>query len=437
MAKEKPVKKQSAQKIWHIYRFKDRYELYEDSFRKKPLKYTKDFVGSGQDDESISHFKQIEAVMSQPDGLIARGLFSEILNRAANQSICYRGYLLDDKYRPAGNQAIGHWVRQDAKTIKKLLRILEKGGLIERVPLPKFDPKINEPSSPSNSPSPEDEESDAPKRAPRRRPSRSTAAKTGRGGSKNAEKPKLRETPGISGKTRDSLQNGNGKDRLPSASGNGKDQNEGKKSTAAAPLSPEAQEEKQEKQEKGPKPKEKPKSKPKPKKTQPASQADAESKGASASKTASSPTTTPPMSNMPMPNMPTDSDAGGGDEKRYGSQNPPCSVNDVIGQLDRLYDPECQEFAAAIYAGLKVPHPPDSPEGRRELCNYAAAWSKAQTSGIPPSGLMDLWARSVKEAETLGNKRRRVKFTKGPEAVWRSTFNKRLSKRKGPHLAVG
>lgn len=437
MAKEKPVKKQSAQKIWHIYRFKDRYELYEDSFRKKPLKYTKDFVGTGQDDESISHFKQIEAVMSQPDGLIARGLFSEILNRAANQSICYRGYLLDDKYQPAGNQAIGQWVRQDAKTIKKLLRILEKGGLIERVPLPKFDPKVNEPPSSSEPPpdeTTEDTESDAPKRAPRRRPSRSTAAKTGRGGSKNAEKPKLRETPGISGKTRDSLQNGNGngngKTRLPSASGNGKDKDEGKKSTAATTLSPEAQ---QEKQEKGPKPKEKPKPKPKPMKTQPASQADAGVEGDAASQASSSPTTTPPK---PMPKMPTDSDAGGGAEM-HDPHAPPCSVNDVIGQLERLYDPECQEFAAAIYAGLKVPHPPDSPEGRRELCNYAAAWSKAQTSGIPPSGLMDLWARSVKEAETLGNKRRRVKFTKGPEAVWRSTFNKRLSKRKGPHLAVG
>ena len=100
MAKDKPIRKQPTQKVWHIYHFGERYELPDDrrTFRRGPLLFTRGFVGSGQDDESISHHKQIEALMSQPEGLAARGLFDELLNRAANQSRCYRGYLLDEKY---------------------------------------------------------------------------------------------------------------------------------------------------------------------------------------------------------------------------------------------------------------------------------------------------------------------------------------------------
>ena len=148
----------------------------------------------------------------------------------------------------------------------------------------------------------------------------------------------------------------------------------------------------------------------------------------------------------------TESDAGGscsdhstepvaGSGPRSASPPPGCrgpakpgefpSVHrDPIDQLVKVYDPECKAFAVEIYEAIRCEYPADSVDCRAELGNFAAAWSKAQTAGLPPSMLQGLWTKSVKEAKALGVKRRRVHFKKSPEAVWRYAFNRRLLARK-------
>ena len=92
MAKQVKAKKRIL-KIWHIFRFGERFELPDDwrTLRKSPLLFTKDFVGSGNDDESISFVQQMQMLDGYDNHLMLKGAFGELKRITANRSRCSRG----------------------------------------------------------------------------------------------------------------------------------------------------------------------------------------------------------------------------------------------------------------------------------------------------------------------------------------------------------
>lgn len=139
MAKKK--RQSRAEKVLHISRFRQRYELPEDVRldRKSPLIYTKDFVGGGSDDESCAHWRQLMALRSKTNWLMLRGAFAELKNVAGNMSKEYRGYLLDSNFQQASVKEIGRWLGVGEKKAEKIIEELRDVGLLEYVALPQFN----------------------------------------------------------------------------------------------------------------------------------------------------------------------------------------------------------------------------------------------------------------------------------------------------------
>lgn len=128
-------------KAWHIFHFRERFELPDNVRfdRQRPLVYTRDFVGSGQDDESINFNQQMERLKSYPECLAIKGAFRELKTMAANRSITYRGYLLDEDFQPATTKRLAELLLISEKKADEYLKVLEDVRLIERVPLPDFE----------------------------------------------------------------------------------------------------------------------------------------------------------------------------------------------------------------------------------------------------------------------------------------------------------
>ena len=131
-------------KVWHISRFRERFELPEDVRldRKTPLHYTKDFVGSGNDDESCNYYNQLMALRSNRSRSSyhkLKGILSDLKSIAGNKSKEYRGYLLDSNFKPASVKVIGKWLGYRPKEAERILHDLQEVGLIEYVPVPNFN----------------------------------------------------------------------------------------------------------------------------------------------------------------------------------------------------------------------------------------------------------------------------------------------------------
>ena len=422
-----------AKYIWHIFRFQERFELSDDVryCRRSPLLFTRDFVGSGQDDEAISYQQQMNVLKTRDNRLVLRGAFHELKEIAANRSRCYRGYLLDERFRPATERKISQWLNVDIKLARKILKDLADIGLIERVPVPQFDPTVNDP--PEKKPKAKDEPAQPGRKPVGRKPKPSkNAGQTRGGGSKNAA------IPGATGNAGNSTEaftrgNGNGKNEngnseVQSESEKGKTGKKRKKEKAQAAPVPG----KRKKLNPPSTPSDNPKAKAKQKNNaQLKLHRNTTPEGTGEEKrTTSSPATTHPT----FPSIPTVSDAGGGkgDSESNPTKPPHVGSGSFVNRVEKLYDSSCQEFAGKIYRELRIPHEMDSTVGRQELGNFATAWSLAQVAGLQPAQLATLWDKSVKEAKAIGLKYKRgVKFTKGPGAVWRSIFNKRLAARVG------
>jgi len=215
------AKKKRARKVWRIFRFAQRFELPDDTrfCRRSPLIYIRDYVGSGLDDESINYKRQITACKASSNRHRLLAVFFDLREIAANYSRCFRGYILDERFEPASVNKIAGWVGLNITETCKILKELEQIGLIEKVPLPEFDPSINEPPGEGDKP-----EKD---RNPRRR-------RTGRS---KRKKRKPRASSGAHGKSRAPLnkkktKSGNGKCKGKSS---GKPKKGKKKRTTATP----------------------------------------------------------------------------------------------------------------------------------------------------------------------------------------------------------
>jgi hypothetical protein len=135
------MKKLAKGEVWHISRFRERYELPDDIRydRTSPLIYTKDFVGSGSDDESCAYWRQLMAMRSKTNWLVLRGAFAELKNIAGNMSKEYRGYLLDSNFKPASVKEIGRWLGVGEKKAQMIIEELRDVGLLEYVAIPQFN----------------------------------------------------------------------------------------------------------------------------------------------------------------------------------------------------------------------------------------------------------------------------------------------------------
>lgn len=147
IVKSAEPKKPAKKKVWHITDFRQRFEL-PDSVRmdrKRPLEFIREYVGSGESDDSILYSQQLEALpVCRETGfhLTCKGIFRDLREVVANWSQCYRGYLLDECLHPASEVKIAIWLRIDRKLAAKALRALEKVGLIEKVDVPAFGSSI-------------------------------------------------------------------------------------------------------------------------------------------------------------------------------------------------------------------------------------------------------------------------------------------------------
>jgi len=135
-------------KVWHIFRFKERFELPEDMkiHRRSGLQYTRDFVSAAGGDEAVGYLNQF-GMLSNGDGeelSMLRGLYRSLVNMAAQHSRAKRGYLLDASAEPLTDGQIAKLLNYKAARMRQLLARFARVKLLEKVPLPEFDFALNE-----------------------------------------------------------------------------------------------------------------------------------------------------------------------------------------------------------------------------------------------------------------------------------------------------
>ena len=379
-------KAKTPKKIWYISRFRQRYELADNVRfdRKSPLKYTKDFVGSGSDNESCTYWRQLMALRSKQNWLMLRGAFAELKNIAGNVSKAYRGYLLNKDFEPATEKEIGRWLGVDEKRAKQILTELEDVGLLERVNLPKFDTGDDEKKKKKSS------KKKTTKKTERARKSTRKSERT-RAPLKKKVKAKAKIKVNVKNKANGNIGNGNSKRNNKST------RQKGRKHKDNAPD---------------------------------ITGYEAAIASAKRSKAALAPTTTPPI-------KPQVADAGGsrvipfkaplGSDKRIRN---PKTIGHIVQGMMHKYDKDAQVFAFEIYETLGIAYALDLPEASREIGCFASAWAKAKQTGLPPPVLDELYTRAVAEAGKIAKRRRQhPQRCNKPGAVWRTVFKRLLNKR--------
>ena len=131
------VIKKKKQVVWYIARFKQRYEYRDDKSKKGGLQYTRAFVTAGPDIESRHFLDQLDDIKECKNWLEMTGALDELIRKAANDVLMYRGYLLH-KRQPADTEIIARWLGVTKAKCQKILEGLEKFGFIVSVPFPDF-----------------------------------------------------------------------------------------------------------------------------------------------------------------------------------------------------------------------------------------------------------------------------------------------------------
>ena len=381
-AKEKSRTKKASgpgrgQKVWGIFHFQERFELPDDVRfdRKSPLIYTKDFVGSGTDDESCSYFRQIMSLRTRSNWLQLRGAFAELKNISANSSGTYRGYLLDSNYQPASDEQIGSWLGLGVKESKELLIQLSQAGLIEQVTMPDFEQSKETKTKKSAKKNTAKKLEGKTKVTSKKKPagknsvaSRETTRKNERARTCLNKKVKVKVKVKVNG-------NEKIKEKINIGSLNHNEQEEQNEISNQSP-----------------------------------------------------PTT--------QPIEPTRSDAGSSviqfpdcsrsAKNTQHSKNEPQAIGSIIAGIQHRYSPAAKGFAGDVFAALQLHCQPDSEQGRRELGCFASLWMDAVHSGLPPPELDQLRDRAISEAGRI------VKHWHNrqgkPAAVWCKVFGDMLRK---------
>ncbi len=388
--KKTSKKKASKKKVLHISRFHQRYELSEDIRydRKSPLLFTKDFVGSGSDNESCSYWKQLIELRSKPNWLEYRGAFAELKNIAGNTSKVYRGFLLNSNFGPASVREVGRWLGVNEKQASKIIAGLEEVGLLEWLDLPVFEtdetknkPKKRKKKSPAKQAKAHRKSGRSRKRtknsgSARERTGKPGGARAGTGTHGKARAP-LKEKTNVKanvkgkGKTNDNdninkeIKNGNG-NRIRIG------ENDALSSPEAPATAPPIQ-----------------------------SQVSAENGGARLIK-------------LPAPSA------------VFNNRDEAQAIGDIVVGLKHRYSSEAKAFAADIYEalGLHLTFSPLTVRGRRELGSFASVWERAEANGLSPVALARLRCRALDEALKVAKRRSRCGNV---SAVWCHVFGRLLS----------
>lgn len=126
-------------KVWHIFRFKERYEL--DSYeRKNGLEFTREFVAAGgsKSNDSGPYLRQLEQLHSVAGDAYYEvyGIFISLRRMTAVLERPYRGYLLDADLSPLSYKAMARELRLETKQLRRTLEALKEVHLIEHIEMP-------------------------------------------------------------------------------------------------------------------------------------------------------------------------------------------------------------------------------------------------------------------------------------------------------------
>lgn len=391
----KTAKRERTKYVWHIFNWAERFEMPDKSRHKYdgPLPYTREFVANYRNNDGDRYFDQLRRLRGKSNFLELKGAFTELRGIAANRKKAFRGFLLNQHDKAAMTKDIALWLQVELEHAKQILGELEDVGLIERIPLPCFNGQPSEEKPPSKSKAKSKSGKARPAKA-RQKAKKTDSEKPARIGAQSA-----RTSAQLARKSAQFAEKYNGNDNV-------KRNLTARESTRRKPQT----NPRHNPAHKGPK-------------NIPKATARAETTGPA-------PTTTPPS-------LPRQSDARGSSSRGQTRASPSGSVThklpgrteDLAHVMHRQYaklDPRCREFAAEIYAALRIPHELTTAEAHRELGSFASAWINAQGSGLPPPMLADLRAATIREAGKIGKHRSRCKK---PPAVWRKIFNKQLRSR--------
>ena len=396
--------------VWHIVRFRERWEMSGEYERKMGLEYLRLFIAAGgqKSTESTQFLAQLAELRHYypKDAYHLRGVLDELSALAGTMERRYRGYLLNARLQPATQAELAARLDLPRDEMLKALKALERVGLIERVPMPEFADDPDEDRR-------EEREEQLHRTAKRDTGTRGRKAARARKTGRKCASLKDSETFPNSPEALIELTNDQTKEEVLTGMAKGKAKGEGEVQGQAphspAPTPPEGQ---------GPGP----------------------GPGRPQDVTAGQPRHSSPPGRREPAAAARGVSAGptivqlhhNGDASPIGDLLPRALDGLAHGQAVRADD-----FAAEILGLLRAPFEATSRDGVRELGNYRAAWLDAIDAGLSSSQMEELWAKARKDAQTIGGHRKRYYRDDGsPEQYWRYLFNKHLNaRRSGKHAA--
>jgi DNA-binding transcriptional ArsR family regulator len=387
--------------VWHIVRFRERWEMSGEYERKMGLEYLRLFIAAGgqKSTESTQFLAQLAELRHYypKEYYHLRGVLDELSALAGTMERKFRGYLLNARLQPATLTELAARLDLPRDEMLKALKSLERVGLVERVPMPEFADDPDEDRREDR-----DEESDrCAKRGTGTRGRKATRAhKTWQKCASSEDSETFPNNP----EAFDELANDQTKRKIPNGQvAKGQAKGEGQAPTSPAATPPEGQ---------GPRPgpaRPQEVSDEGPRHQQPA----AGGKPAYAPLAVSSGPRIVPLH-------------GDGDARPIGDLLPRAMDGLAHGQAVRADD-----FAVEIFGLLRAPFDANSRDGVRELGNYRAAWLDAIDAGLSSAQMDELRAKARKDAMTIGSHRKRYYANDGsPEQYWRFLLNKHLDARR-------
>jgi hypothetical protein len=357
-------------KVWRIFHFQQRYELPDDmrACRQSGLQYTKRFVGVAGGDEAVGYQSQF-GMLQNGDGLESctlEGIYGRLVTMAAQHSRAKRGYLLDADDKPLSYVQIGKLLNINARTMSKYMRLFESVKLIEKVEMPEFDMRLNEPPPRKNSDLRTTPEKSGKNRAP---------LKKRQNGKREKEKVnKQRATHGLTAVEGEENNNGNSANHQANA------------------------------------------------------QERAGPQGKAEGEPPSTPSTAPPLPSGP--HVSDDlgdskvirfTDPQTSLEPNTGRQRRPSGTSAVD------YDKYDEQIGTKVYVALGFTLDVQSGNARREICSFASKWHQARVAlaRLPPPVLDELARRVIAEARKIGRRR----GNRNKAAVWCTVVDKLVTAR--------
>jgi hypothetical protein len=432
---EKTSKAKRTEKVWRVVDYRDLFfaETANRTQELEQVQYTQRHISASFNNPAaqrhLNRMAGLQDTLGFTDYLIAKELFERLLDRSQlhrGQDKYLRGYVVDERLRPAGVARIASLVRMPVTqaTIEKAIKQLDRCGLLEQSEMPLAPHQPTPPIDPPAEPVDSSSETAGKK-------SSKTSAKSGKAARKTAAQKDLDEVSiDIASKCTSMHLNRESEEDLdprPSASveqeieidrtsepTDGDGETEG--DAGASPWTAEKETDTDRGKRQGPLRNDtgKPTGPLKPK-TEADTDRDRDCESRIDLDTDIDDETQPTE-----PIGPTETEGGVSFQ-----QIPSVQMESV---LNRIYDHSGHTYADAVYRAIGVPHALDSPKGRAEFEAFATAWQRAIAAKLPPSALNEIWHKGLKTAHDLERKRSRgYRFRKSAEATWMHMFFERVA----------